>query len=150
MRSTDPEHRESASDAREEMERDVKSALNPCDDFYEYSCGAWLERTELTPETPYVARGFTNLLERRDTVLLDLLRNASTPKVAAFFSECVDMEARSYMGSLPLKPWLEQIESIHSTESLFAVVGRMHAFGMPPLWTIVINTDAVNPDAYQA
>ena len=52
MRSTDPEHRESASDAREEMERDVKSALNPCDDFYEYSCGAWLERTELTPETP--------------------------------------------------------------------------------------------------
>ena len=54
-----------------------------------------LERTELTPETPYVARGFTNLLERRDTVLLDLLRNASTPKVAAFFSECVDMEART-------------------------------------------------------
>ena len=77
-------------------------------------------------------------------------RQSSCRLRAAFFAECVDMEARSYVGSLPLKPWLEQIDSIHSTESLFAVLGRMHAFGMPPMWTIVINTDAINPDAYQA
>ena len=59
--STDPSHTPSREMAIDELKRDMNASANPCTDFYEYACGEWMARTNLTAETPTVGRGFSSL-----------------------------------------------------------------------------------------
>jgi hypothetical protein len=36
----------------------IDRSVNPCDDFYRFSCGKWLERTPIPPDRPLWGRAF--------------------------------------------------------------------------------------------
>ncbi|HEY6223884.1 MAG TPA: M13 family metallopeptidase N-terminal domain-containing protein, partial [Gemmatimonadales bacterium] len=95
----------------------------PCQEFYEYANGGWLERTELPPQYPSYG-SFVELQDRNyetlRTIAEGLARTAvarpKTPdqKVGTFYASCMDSAQSEAIGAGPLKEELDRIAAIAS------------------------------------
>src|SRR5690349_12680466 len=81
----------------------IDAKANPCDDFYQYACGGWIERTQIPADRPAWYRSFSEIQQRNENALHDLLEKvqktrsfAPDPygdKVADFYAACMDESA---------------------------------------------------------
>ena len=148
LTSSDPTAGISADTGLKELARDMNAQADPCENFYAYACGSWMQKTERPEDVLSVSRGFSSLAERVDSTLFEIFHDADTPKVADFFKECTNNVQRNEQQTVPLQPWLQLIDDATTIESIFFVLGRMHAFNMNPLFDIYTDVDEEDPDTY--
>ena len=148
LTSSDPTAGISADTGLKELARDMNAQANPCENFYAYACGSWMQNTERPEDVLSVSRGFSSLAERVDSTLFQIFHDADTPKLSDFFKECTNNVQRNEQQTVPLRPWLQMIDDATTIESIFFVLGRMHAFNMNPLFDIYTDVDEEDPDSY--
>lgn len=110
-------------------------AVDPCVDFYKFSCGHWLEKNPIPPDRPsWSVYGKTNrenlqflwgLLE--EAARPDPGRDAETRKIGDFFAACMDEPAIEKAGAAPLRPDLDAIAGLRSKQEIGALLGRLHS-----------------------
>ncbi len=121
------------------------------DDFFRHVNGEWLETTPIPPgETRW---GSYNLI--RD-ITTDKLVNISSElvssgqiypigspeqQVADFYRSSIDMEARDNLGIEPLRPLINQIESIQAPEDILPVVASLRRNGISTLFSMYVEED---------
>jgi len=124
------------------MDRSVK----PGDDFYLYSNGDWIKRTEIPPDRPGV-NVFTKLSDISNKRTADLIEEiaksnpaAGTPmrKVADLFNSYMDEAGIESKALAPLKPHLDAIAAIHDKKELARALGQ----------TLRADVDALNNTNY--
>ena len=117
------------------LDRTVK----PCDDFYRFACGSWLQRTPIPEDRPQWGRAFSEILERNEARLREIVeRNARgepdpanpfAQKVGDFYATCMD-EQKAEAGSLAtLQKQLQAIDQINDSRSLARRVAELHRGG---------------------
>src|SRR5262245_10398398 len=78
----------------------IDRSANPCTDFYQFACGAWMANNPIPSDQSRWGR-FDALQERNRDILHDLLekaskagsRNAADQKIGDFYASCMNESA---------------------------------------------------------
>ena len=125
-------------------------AVNPCDDFYAYACGSWIEKTEIPADRPRWSRSFDVINARNEDTLhtlLEAIAHGQAPagdypkeKLAALYVGCMD--APQHEASLPkLKAIAAKEARVTSVSALPQVLGRLHAKGVDTVFSFSSTQD---------
>lgn len=109
-------------------------AVDPCNDFYQYSCGNWVKRNPIPADQ---ARWdvYSKLTDDNQRYLWGLLEQASMPradrtaasrKTGDYFKACMDERAIETAGAMPLRKMLDEISALRSLNDVPALLGRIH------------------------
>jgi len=138
QQSSAPESHDPLAFDRKNMNPNVKA----CDDFYEYTNGAWLAANPVPPA--FTAWGVgTIVTEDNRKVLHEILeaaaakpaakRTANEQKIGDFWTSCMDEAGIEKAGITPLKPELDRINAISTPAELNAELAHLVGMGITPI-----------------
>ena len=111
----------------------VDKSVDPCVDFYQYSCGGWQKKNPIPPDQVSWSV-YGKLYQDNLSFLRSILeqsasakdqRDLVTQEIGDFYSACMDEPAIEKLGLGALKPELGAIAQLKSTHDLAPLVARL-------------------------
>src|SRR5512142_1997027 len=108
--------------------------VDPCADFYAYSCNGWMARNPIPPDQSswHVYR---KMADENRQFLWGILqqaaaaggqRTAADQKAGDYFAACMDEQAVEAVGAAPLRGDLRAIAALRSVRGVAPLLGRLH------------------------
>ncbi len=119
----------------------VDKALNPCDDFYKYSCSKWIAANPIPADQVYWSTGSNlelwNEAVERETMEAsskdDPKRSAANQKIGDYWVACMDVNGIEAAGVRPLQAQLDHIAALKSKKDLALEIAYLHR-SFPGAW----------------
>lgn len=116
----------------------IDSSVDPCTDFFAYSCGGWLKQNPIPPDkTSWSAAA--KLQDDNKVLLRGILEEAGAggasrdpvkQKIGDYYAACMDEKAVEAAGAKPLQAGLERIGGMHSLRDMARVASGMLGQGV--------------------
>jgi putative endopeptidase len=107
----------------------MDSSVDPCQDFYAYSCAGWMKKNPVPPDQ--AAWGIYSKLEDDNKIQLrGILENAAAAgapqgsadqKIGDYYASCMDEKSIETAGWKPLQAGLEEIDKLRSKAGIAEV-----------------------------
>ena len=103
----------------------VDKSVDPCVDFYQYSCGNWRKNNPI-PADQASWSVYAKLANENQQFLWGILRDASTMKgrtppqvkIGDYFAACIDEKAVEAKGLAPVQPMLARVDAYATRDAL--------------------------------
>jgi putative endopeptidase len=108
-------------------------AVDPCTDFYRFSCGNWIRQNPI-PADQAVWNVYMKLGDENHRYLWGLLEEAARPepgrnpnqqRIGDYFQSCMDESAVEKAGAAPLRKDLDAIGALRSASQLPSLIARL-------------------------
>ena len=111
----------------------MDKSAEPCVDFYQYTCGGWMEKNPIPSDQPRwsVYGKLSQDNQRYLWGILDELaskkngRNATQQKIGDYFAACLDETAVEQLGAKPLQLYLARIDAMKSKRDIPQVLAHL-------------------------
>ena len=126
--------------------------VDPCADFYQYTCGTWRARNPIPAGRSHWDR-FDELRERNLETLREILEQASIEdpnrssveqKIGDYYAACMDEQGIVQKGIEPIEPELDRIAAMQDKSGMANEVARLHAMGADVLFRFGSRQDLKN------
>src|SRR5512134_2129743 len=117
----------------------IDRAVRPCDDFYRFACGSWIDRTRLPADKARWTRSFDEMQERNAWKLRAILEEQAAGRIdpqdrygalaGDLYAACMDEAGAEARGPSELRAAWERIDGVQDPRSLGRVVAALHAEG---------------------
>jgi len=134
----------------------MDKSVDPCGDFYTYSCGGWMKANPVPPDQSswgtYGKLQDENLAQLR-TILEEAAKagadkSSTVQKIGDYYASCMDESAIDKLGSSPLAPEFDRIANLKSKTELAEYLSTSQfptpIFGSGSLFTFRSTQDAKN------
>ncbi len=127
----------------------VDTSVDPCQNFYRFSCNGWFKRNPLPPDQAEYGR-FTELYELNRLHLRQILEQAAVPsptrtpneqKIGDEYASCMNTADIDQKKLAPIQPELERIAALKSNQDLPALLAHLHAIGVNAFFDLGSNQD---------
>lgn len=111
----------------------MDKSVDPCADFFMYSCGGWLKKNPIPPDQTSWSVS-SKLQDENLLILRDILdraanpapgRSAVTQKIGDYYAACMNEKAVNSAGLEPLRDQLQAIDHLKSKQDIAALVATM-------------------------
>ena len=127
----------------------IDKTIDPCENFYRFSCNGWFQRNPLPADQTSYGR-FTELAELNRLRLKQILEETSVPattrsaneqKIGDEYSSCMDTATVNKLGLAPLQPELDRIAALKTSADLPALLAHLHSIGVLAFFDMESNQD---------
>jgi putative endopeptidase len=112
-------------------------AVDPCVDFYRYSCGGWQKNNPIpADQTSWSVYGKSTvdnlayLNELLQQAATEKNRDATTQKIGDFFAACMNEAMVEKLGAKPMQPDLATVGALKSTKDLAPLIAKLQMQGV--------------------
>lgn len=123
---------------------------DPCDDFYRYACGGWLDATEIPGDQVRWGRSFSTIRESNQAELRSILEDAAASDepnhLGTWYRSCMDTDALEAAGAEPIAADLAAIAELTDLNSAWKMAARLHAEGAPVFFDSGVWPDFEDPN----
>ncbi|RHZ30382.1 hypothetical protein DYB37_012097 [Aphanomyces astaci] len=136
----------SVTELPESVTKLIDYSINPCDDFYQYACGAWHNDAVIPPDRHKIDTSFYKIYIENQAVLRKIFSDNTTKlgKFGEFYNSCLDTATLSSLGLTPLEDSFKAIRSASTKLDLLIVAAKLAKNGIPAF--VDINARAVEND----
>jgi putative endopeptidase len=115
----------------------IDKSVDPCVDFYQYSCGNWRKNNPIPGDQVRWGR-FNELAERNNYLLYTVLEKAAQPsadrsplqqKYGDFFAACMNTELADKKGGQPIEQALGMVDKLQDKQKLAGLVALLQSKG---------------------
>ena len=116
-------------------------SINPCEDFYKYSCNKWIAANPIPADQVYWSTG-SSLELWNDNILRETLeanskndsqRTAAQQKIGDYWAACMDESTINAAGVKQLQTELDRIAGLQSKQEITLEIARLHGL-FPRAW----------------
>ncbi len=115
--------------------------VDPCVDFYAYSCGGWQKKNPIPPDqTSWSVYGklYVDNLQYLRGILEQAAvakdRDPATQKIGDFYDSCMNETLVEQLGSKPLQPDLAAVQNVKDRKQLAPLFASLQQQGVPVLF----------------